>query len=382
MAAWRRAIELALAPDEVAKLTSIARSRTEPASRVERARMLLAYRDNPSFFAVGQALGVHHQTVQRCVERAVAPGPFEALDDRPRPGKEPTHTTEAKAWLVSLACQKPKEIGYPHELWTTRLLASHARAHGPAAGHPCLAKLAQGTVCKILGAEEVKPHKVRYYLERRDAEFEEKMAEVLCVYREVKVLKQAAADAKTAPNPQVAIVSDDEKPGIQAIENTAPDLPPVPGQHANFARDHEYKRHGTVSLLAGIDLLTGQVHALVKDRHRSREFVEFLKLLDAAYPADTAIHLVLDNHSAHVSKETRAWVAAQPDGRFQFTFTPKHGSWLNLVEGFFSKLARSALRHIRVASKQELKDRIMAAIDLINRDPVVHKWSYMLEKAA
>lgn len=382
MAAWRRAIELALAPEDVAKLTSIARSRTEPAGRVDRARMLLAYRDEPSFFAVGQALGLHHQTVQRCVERAVAVGPMEALDDRPRPGREPSTTAEAKAWLVSLACQKPKELGYPHELWTTRLLARHARDHGPAAGHNCLAKLAQGTVCKILAAEEIKPHKVRYYLEKRDTEFEQKMAEVLCVYREVKLLKQAAAEAEAAPNSQVAIVSYDEKPGIQAIENTAPDLPPVPGEHPTFARDHEYKRHGTVSLLAGIDLLTGQVHALVKDRHRSREFVEFLRLLDAAYPANTAIHLILDNHSAHISKETRAWLAAQPDGRFQFTFTPKHGSWLNLVEGFFSKLARSALRHIRVASKQELKDRIMAAINLINRDPVVHTWSYMLEKSA
>jgi transposase len=382
MAAWRRAIELALAPEDVAKLTSIARSRTEPASRVERARMLLAYRDDPSFFAVGQALGVHHQTVQRCVERAVAFGPMEALDDRPRPGREPTTTADAKAWLVSLACQKPKELGYPHELWTTRLLARHARQHGPTAGHTCLGKLAQGTVCKILAAEEIKPHKVRYYLEKRDAEFEQKMAEVLCVYREVKILKEAAAEAKTSPNSQVAIVSYDEKPGIQAVENTAPDLPPVPGEHPTFARDHEYKRHGTVSLLAGIDLLTGHVHALVKDRHRSREFVEFLKLVDAAYPAETAIHLILDNHSAHISKETRVWLAAQPDRRFQFTFTPKHGSWLNLVEGFFSKLARSALRHIRVASKQELKDRIMAAIDLVNRDPVVHTWSYMLEKSA
>ena len=207
------------------------------------------------------------------------------------------------------------------------------------------------------------------------------MAEVLCVYREVQLLKEAA-EAEGSPSSQVAIISYDEKPGIQAIENTAPDLPPVPGKHATFARDHEYKRHGTVSLLAGIDLLTGQVHALVKDRHRSREFVEFLKVLDAAYPSDTAIKLILDNHSAHISKETRAWVATRPEGRFQFTFTPKHGSWLNLVEGFFSKLARSALRHIRVASKQELKDRIMASIDLINRDPVVHTWSYMLEKSA
>ena len=361
--------------------TALSRSRTEPAGRVSRAAMLLGYREKPSFFAVGRRLGVHHQTVQRCVERAMAYGALAALDDRPRPGKEPTITPEAKAWLVSLACDKAKEHGYPHELWTTRLLARHARERGPAAGHQCLARLAQGTVCKLLGQEEIKPHKVRYYLERRDAEFEPKMAEVLCVYREVQVLKKAAAKAEKSKKP-VAIVSYDEKPGIQAIATTAPDLPPVPGRHASFARDHEYKRHGTLSLLAGIDLLTGKVHALVRERHRSREFIEFLKLLDAAYPASTAIKLILDNHSAHISRETRAWLDIRPPGRFDFTFTPKHGSWLNLIEGFFSKFARSVLRHIRVTSKQELKDRIMAAIDDVNRHPVVHTWSYKLAEAA
>ena len=255
---------------------------------------------------------------------------------------------------VSLACRKAKELGYPHELWATRLLARHAREHGPAEGHLCLAKVVQGTVCKILNEQEVKPHKVRYYLERRDPEFKAKMAEVLCIYREVKIIKETAAAAKQKPSDAVAIVSYDEKPGIQAIATTAPDLSPEPGLHATFARDHEYKRNGTVSLLAGIDLLTGKVHALVRDRHRSREFIEFLKLLDAAYPTHTAIKLILDNHSAHISKETKAWLADQPAGRFEFTFTPKHGSWLNLVEGFFSKLARSVLRHIRVTSKQEL----------------------------
>jgi transposase len=244
-----------------------------------------------------------------------------------------------------------------------------------------LTNLVQGTVCKILGQEDIKPHKVRYYLEQRDAEFEQKMAQVLCVYREVKVLKKAAAKSQK-PGKAVAIVSYDEKPGIQAIATTAPDLPPRPGRHATFARDHEYKRHGTLSLLAGIDLLTGKVHALVRDRHRSREFIEFLKLLDAAYPASTAIKLILDNHSAHISRETRAWLATRPDGRFEFTFTPKHGSWLNLVEGFFSKFARSVLRHIRVASKHELKERIMAGIEDVNRHPVIHTWSYKLAEAA
>jgi transposase len=109
---------------------------------------------------------------------------------------------------------------------------------------------------------------------------------------------------------------------------------------------------------------------------------QFLQLVDVAYPPHTAIKLILDNHSAHISKETKAWLANQPPRRFEFTFTPTHGSWLNLIEGFFSKLARSVLRHIRVASKQELKDRIIAAMDFFNQEAVVHTWTYKLDKAA
>lgn len=377
MAAPRRVIEISIEHEELVQLEAIARSRTEPACRVERARILLAYRTDPSTYAVGEAIGVTHQTVQRCLDRAVRLGTMAALDDSPRPGKAPEITDDARAWLVSLACQKAKDLGYPHELWTTRLLARHVREHAAAAGHPCLQSIVQGTVCKILAHHAVKPHKVRYYLERRDEAFETKMADVLCVYREVAVLR---ASQDTEAN--VAIISYDEKPGIQAIGTTAPDLPPHPGSHPSFARDHEYQRHGTLSLLAGIDLLTGKVHACVEHRHRSREFVGFLKRLDAAYPADTAIKLILDNHSAHISKETKAWLATQPEGRFCFVFTPKHGSWLNLVEGFFSKMARSMLRHIRVASKAELKMRILAYLDDLNRDPVVHTWTYKIGEAA
>ena len=377
MAAPRRVIEIAMDDDELARLELIARSRTEPACRVERARILLAYRGDPSAYAASEAVGVTHHTVLRCLRRAVRFGAMAALDDSPRPGKMPEITDDARAWLVSLACQKPNALGYPHELWTTRLLARHVRDHAAAAGHPCLAKIAQGTVCKILARHEVKPHKVRYYLERRDEAFETKLADVLCVYREVAVLRDSGDG-----DGNVAIISYDEKPGIQAIGNTAPDRPPRPGIHESFARDPEYKRHGTLSLLAGIDLLTGKVHACIEDRHRSREFVGFLERLDAAYPADTAIKLILDNHSAHISKETKAWLATQPEGRFSFVFTPKHGSWLNLIEGFFSKMARSMLRNIRVASKAELKARILAWLDDINRDPTVHTWTYKLGKTA
>jgi len=279
MAAPRRVVEVAISDDEAAELERLARSRTEAANRVERARMLLAYRETPSFYAVGRAMGVTHQTVERCLRRAERLGVMAALDDSPRPGREPVITDEARTFVVDLACRKAKDFGYPHELWTTRLLAKHVREHGPAAGHACLATLAQGTVCKILGRQDIKPHKVRYYLERRDPEFAAKMAEVLCVYREVELLKQSAGEGET---PAVAIVSYDEKPGLQAIATTAPDLPPAPSRHACVRRDPEYVRHGTLSLLAGIDLLTGEVHASVEERHRSREFIAFLQKLDAA----------------------------------------------------------------------------------------------------
>ena len=258
-----------------------------------------------------------------------------ALDDRPRPGKEPTITPEAKAWLVSLACDKAKEHGYPHELWTTRLLARHARERGPAAGHQCLARLAQGTVCKLLG-QEVKSSRTRCATIWNAAtpSSSPRWRKFWCVYREVQVLKKAAAKAEKSKKP-VAIVSYDEKPGIQAIATTAPDLPPVPGRHASFARDHEYKRHGTLSLPSWPGSIcsparstrsSGSATAAASSSNSS-------SFSDAAYPASTAIKLILDNHSAHISRETRAWLDTRPPGRFDFTFTPKHGSWLNLDRG-------------------------------------------------
>ncbi len=220
----------------------------------------------------------------------------------------------------------------------------------------------------------VRPHKVQYYLERRDPEFDAKMVQVLHVYKEVEIWREKGI----APTDLVAVLLYDEKPGIQAIANTAPDRPPVPGKHMAIGRDHEYVRHGTLSLLAGIDLLSGEVLGLVRKRHRSAEFIEFLKLADAHYPTGARIRVVLDNHSAHISKETRAFLATVPN-RFEFTFTPKHGSWLNLIESFFGKMAKTLLRHIRVASAEELQARIERYLQEVNETPVVFRWKYKLE---
>jgi transposase len=358
------------------ELDTLSRSRTVARSRVERARIMLAYADGQSVSAIARGLETNRPKIERCLNKALQMGARAALADLAGRGQPPTITAEARAWLVSLACQKPKELGYPEEMWTTRRLATHARKHGPAAGHPSLARIGRGTVSKVLRAQPVRPHKITYYLERRDPEFERKMADVLCVYREVAVWRAVGAPSASV----VAVLSYDEKPGIQAIENVAPDLPPLPGRHPTVARDYEYRRHGTVSLLAGIDLVTGHVWGLVRDRHRSAEFIEFLRLVDTQYPPPATVRIILDNHSAHISKETRAFLATRP-GRFEFIFTPVHGSWLNLVESFFGKLARTLLRGIRVASKAELKERIVRGLAELNEAPVVFRWT-KLEKPA
>jgi transposase len=365
---------LVLSEDIQRRLTTVAGSRTEPAQRVERARILLAYAAGETISAIARQLRTHRPKIERSVDKALQIGPLAALEDLPGRGRKPTIPAEARAWVVALACQKPKDLGYAAELWTTRLLAAHVRQHGAAQGHPSLQRLGCGTVSKILNRSQIRPHKIASYLQRRDPDFEAKMAQVLYVYREVQLLREAGKETSS----WLAVLSYDEKPGIQVLENTAPDRLPVPGLYPTLARDHEYIRHGTLSLLAGIDLLSGHVHGLVADRHRSREFVEFLKRLDASYPPTAAIRLILDNHSAHISKETRAYLATVPN-RFDFIFTPKHGSWLNLVESFFAKLAKTLLRGIRASSKTELKQRIERHLLEINDDPVVFKWKYGLD---
>ena len=368
-----RRAQLVLTAESTAELTMIAQSQTRPVRAVRRARMLLEYAAGRSVASIARDLDTNRPMVERCIDKALHFGVDRALEDLPGRGRGAVITSEARAWVVSLACMKPKDLGYSYELWTTRLLAEHVRKHCHESGHPSLARLGRGTVSKILAKGMVKPHKVRYYVEKRDPDFEAKMVQVLCVYKEVALLREAGQDVSS----MIAILSYDEKPGIQAIGTTSPDLPPVAGKHPSILRDYEYVRRGTVSLMAGIDLLTGRVHGLPVDRHRSREFVQFLKLVDGSYPSTAKIRVILDNHSAHISKETRAYLASVPN-RFDFVFTPKHGSWLNIVETFFAKMTHTFLRGIRVASKQELKDRIMQYLSEVNDQPVVFRWRWAL----
>lgn len=364
---------LDLTPEDSSWLQQLSQSRSQPAGKVQRAQILLRDHAGDTVSTIAAALGTNRPRVERCLAKALELGVRSALQDLPGRGRRSTLSAEGRIWVVALACQKPKDLGYAQELWTTRLLAQHVRKHCVAAGHASLQRLSRGTVSKILRANAVQPHKIHYYLERRDPMFETKMNQVLHVYKQVEIWHQAGA-----PSELTAVLSYDEKPGIQALENTAPDLPPVPGEHPAIGRDHEYVRHGTLSLLAGIDLWSGEVLGLIRDRHRSAEFIEFLRLADAHYPTASRIRMVLDNHSAHISRETRAFLATVPN-RFEFIFTPTHGSWLNLIESFFGKMAKTLLRGIRVTSKAELKTRIEMYLREVNEDPVVFRWKYKLE---
>jgi transposase len=267
---------------------------------------------------------------------------------------------------------KPKDIGYPHELWTQRLLAEHIRIHCQENGFEELSNISQGTVSKILNASKIKPHKIISYIEQRDPDFDSKSTVVLHTYKQVEIIKDKIESGEEVLS---AILSYDEKPGIMALGTTAPDLPPKPGKYSANARDYEYVRHGTISLLAGIDLLTGKIHHKVFDYHRSKEFVEFLKYLDNIYSPKIRITIILDNLRVHTSKETTNYLASIPN-RFHFVFTPKHASWLNIIENLFSKMARSMLRGIRVASKDELKSRIDEYFDYLNKTPTIFTWKY------
>jgi len=369
---------LSLAADEKLRLESLRRSRSGEKREVLHAGILLGLASGMSDGAAARSNGVNRHTVALCARKFLQFGLEAALGELPRPGKVRRIPDDAIAWVQHCACQKPKELGYSYELWTYSLLQDHVRKHCRNAGHPSLAELSRSRLHRILTQGEIRPHKIRYYVERRDPEFEARMAVVLHVYKEVEIVNEELIKG-TLKEPPVVTISYDEKPGIQALATTTPDLPPAPRRFRSHLRDYEYKRLGTVSLLAGLDLHTGRVTEIVSDHHASVDFISLLGKLDEGYPPQTRIRLLLDNHSAHISKETQGWLSLHPN-RFEFVFTPKHGSWLNIVETMFSKMARSMLRGIRVASKQELIDRIHLYFEHINADPVIFRWKYKMTR--
>ena len=372
--------KLQLSNDDKKYLQSLTKARTMQAQVVDRARILLLKAEGQSFQTIADKLGVTVKTVQLCISKYKNGGIDEALFDNQRCGRPPEISDDAKAWIIAIACQRPTELGYAQELWTLKNLHAHIQQHADEAGYPRLSTVTKAYIQKLLKTSNIKPFKIKYYCEKRDPDFETKMHNVLLVYKQVEMQFDDNGEIIVPDDYVLTItVSYDEKPGIQAIANTSDDLRPS-SKNGTICRDYEYKRLGTVSLLAAIDLLTGEAIPLVSDTHKSSDFIEFLKILDKKYPSQDKIRIILDNHSAHTSKETKNFLATMPEGRFEFVFTPKHGSWLNMIESFFSKMTKQMLRGIRVSSKQELIDRIYLYFQEINKEPVVYHWKYKMDE--
>lgn len=361
-------------------LQSLIRQRTIQAQIVDRAKILIYKAQGDASQAIADRLDVNINTVKLCLNKFKSGGIQEALFDKQRKGRPVEITDDAVAWIISIACQRPADLGYAQELWTLKNLHAHIQNHALEAGYQRLTTITKPMVQKILSRNDIKPFKIKYYCEKRDPDFEQKMHDVLLVYKQVSM--QFDEDGNIIipeDEPMVHTISCDEKPGIQAIATTGDDLRPTTGNGCVY-RDAEYKRLGTLSLLAGIDLLTGTAIPVVSETHKSSDFINLLKKIDSMYPAGDIIRIICDNHSAHKSKETKNYLATLPEGRFVFVFTPKHGSWLNLVESFFRKMTKQMLKGIRVQSKQELEDRIYLYFDEVNREPVVYHWSYKLDE--
>ena len=370
---------LPLSDEDKKYLKSLSKTRTIQAQVVDRARILLYKADGVSFDDIAARLNISKRTVRLCISKFNNGGLDAALFDAKRSGRPAEVSDDAKAWIINLACQRPADLGYSQELWTLAKLHKHIQQHAQQAGFPRLTTITKAYVQKLLQDNQIKPFKIKYYCEKRDPDFESKMHEVLVVYKQVEMQFDEKGNIIVPDDYRLTItVSYDEKPGIQAIANTSKDLRPT-GDNGEVYRDYEYKRLGTVSLLAGIDLLTGEAIPLVRDTHKSSDFIDFLKILDKKYPSQDTIRIILDNHSAHTSKETKRFLATMPKERFEFVFTPKHGSWLNMIEGFFGKMTKQMLRGIRVNSKQELVDRIYQDFDEINKEPVVYHWKYKMD---
>ncbi len=373
----KKASSIELSNEEREYLELQTRARTIQAQTVTRARILLLRADAISIDAIADKVGLNRCSVMLCLKKFKEGGIENALFDAPGRGRNAEITNEEKAWIINIACQKPVDFGYAAETWTYARLTSHINKTAEAAGYTRLSTIHKSTVNTILDAADIKPHKITYYCENRDPDFDSKMHNVLLVYKQLEMQFDESGEFIVSDDSPVHVLSYDEKPGIQAIATTSDDLMPDE-RHPTISRDYEYKRLGTLSLLAAIDLQTGEAIPLVKDRHSSSEYIEFLKLLDDKYQKGDKIRIVLDNLKIHTSEATRKYLATVP-GRFEFVFTPKHGSWLNMVEGFFSKMTRQMLKGIRVKSKEELINRIYNYFAEINEEPIVFHWKYNLD---
>jgi len=290
---------------------------------------------------IQQRLGVSKPVVIKW-RRRFAVDRLAGLVDQPGRGRKPKYDAAVRHRIAATACSTPPESVGTH--WSVRTLARHLG-------------VGAGIVQSVLSAESLQPHRFRYWKDSPDPEFEPKMLAIVGLYMR--------------PPHNAVVLSVDEKTSIQALDRTQPRLPLKP--HRIERLSHEYKRNGTASLLASLEVHSGQIRAEPIRRNNSATFIRFLRRLLAAYP-DRELYLIADNGSSHRSQKTRAWVAKHK--RLHLTFTPTHASWLNQIEIWFGILTRKIVRRGIFKSREELVERLMSFIQAYNREARPFEWTY------
>ena len=347
MAGRARAVPVRLTAKRRRKLEQIVRAATSPQRLVLHARITLLAAEGMPNAGIARQLGCSVAVARTWRGRFACRG-IPGLFDKPRSGRPEVHGPSARLAVVATATSVPPE---GESQWSQAMIAAHLRERGLA--------ISAATVGRVLGEADLRPHKVRGWLNRADdPSFWIRAGAVCRLYLD-------------SP-PGTVLISVDEKTGIQAKSRKHPEIPGRPGRAAR--REFEYIRHGTISILAAMNVTTGQVIAERITRNDSATFTRFLTMLDQMIPPHLRIHLIMDNGSSHTSRATRAWLAARP--RFAVTYTPKHASWLNMVEQWFGVLTRRLLRRGDFASRDDLEAKITALTIRHNKTARPYKWSY------
>ena len=323
------------------RLLAIANGRSRRLKHIQRARIVLFSAERLSVLEVARRAGVSRPAVWRWQQRYGEEGVEGLLRDKTRkPGRAPL-SAEVVAEVLALTCSEP-----PTEVthWTGRAMA---KAVG----------ISLRAVQRLWDAHRLQPHRLRTFKRSNDPEFAEKVEDVVGLYMN--------------PPAHAVVVSIDEKSQIQALDRTQPGLPLKPGKCGTMT--HDYKRNGTTTLFAALNVLDGTVVGRCMPRHRHQEFVKFLAAVERAVPAGKVVHAVLDNYATHKHPEVLEWLAENP--RWTFHFTPTSGSWLNAVENFFSVITRRAIRRGVFTSVADLQKAIRAYIQQHNAVPKPFIWT-------
>ena len=324
------------------------RATTTPQRDVSRARIILLSADGVASRQISRQVGMHESHVAMWRQRFLAEG-LDGLNDATRPGRPPTYDASDRLKVVALATAQ-RDPDDPEATWTYQGLADELASD---------VGISRSQLWRILDGLDIKPHKVTGWLNRReDPEFWDRVREVCGLY--------------LSPPQNALVVSVDEKTGVQAKERRAPTSPAGPGRLPR--QEFEYKRHGTASLMAALEVHTGHVLARDIEHNNSVTFIEFLEELDRTVAPGLDIHLVLDNGSSHTSKATRQWITDHP--RFSAHYTPKHASWVNQVELFFSILTRKVIKRGSFSSRDDLVSKIMRYITDYNETAKPFVWTY------